>query len=86
MPYQYLIAIGLTGALLGILAYLNRCAHDWQPVVERELPSRLEEAKKSGVSVSYFNEWRIQSMPKKIYFAIIACRKCGCRRIFKVKT
>ena len=82
-------------ALLGVIGFLSlvvlyllfRCKHDWEPVVERELPSKAEELKKNGENIATWKrpEHLIQIATKTVV-AIISCKKCGAVKIFKVST
>lgn len=58
-----------------------RCGHDWEPLVERELPAVAEMIPKEEVS-----RWRsavlTYSAGRKKFFAIIGCKKCGETREF----
>lgn len=75
----------VVGLLLGSL--FKRCVHDWEPVVERELPSKAEELKKNGENIS---TWRLPSqlieISSKTFFAIVSCKKCGGIKEFTAKT
>jgi predicted nucleic-acid-binding Zn-ribbon protein len=76
----------LAGLLLG--SFLKaKCVHDWEPVVERELPSRAEELKKNGEDLT---TWRLPSqlmeIASKTFFAIVSCKKCGGIKEFQTKT
>jgi hypothetical protein len=66
---------------------LNRCKHDWEPVVERELPSKAEELKKAGENIA---TWRhtdtLAEIASKTFFAIISCKKCGAVKQYTIKT
>lgn len=52
------------------------CGHDWEPLVERELPAVAEVIDKDEV-----NRWSSSvltySAGRKKFFAIIGCKKCG---------
>lgn len=83
-----LVMVGVIAFLsLVVLYLLFRCRHDWEPVVERELPSKAEELKKNGENIA---TWRSPSqliqIATKTVVAIISCKKCGAVKIFKVTT
>lgn len=75
----------VVGLLLG--AIFKRCLHDWEPVVERELPSRAEELKKNGENIA---NWRfandLKEISSKTFFAIVSCKKCGGVKEFSIRT
>ncbi len=75
------------GLVTGSLLFYRRCIHDWEPVVERELPSRAEELKKNGEDLT---TWRSTSMltevASKTFFALVSCKKCGGVKEFTIKT
>ncbi len=68
--------------LLWRLIRAPRCLHDWEPVVERELPSVAEVLGKEEV-----NSWRTSDncykAGRKKFFAIISCKKCGAVKEFE---
>lgn len=70
-----------------VLRRLFRCEHDWEPVVERELPSKAEILKAAGENLS---TWRIplqlMEAAKKTFFAIISCKKCGAVKNYTITT
>lgn len=74
-------------ALFVIHRCFFRCLHDWEPVVERELPSRVEVAKLAGEDI---RTWRsaihVAECSSKKFFAIISCKKCGAVKQFEIKT
>lgn len=70
-------------AFLALMVYLfNRCGHQWQPLVERELPSvsdvigAAEVQRFPGVTPTY-------KAGRRKFFAIIGCKKCGKTKIFE---
>lgn len=79
----------LGGIFFGYLVscFFRRCIHDWEPVVERELPSKAEELKKHGEDLS---TWRspqqLMEASSKTFFAIVSCKKCGGIKEFQIKT
>lgn len=70
-----------------VLRRVFRCEHDWEPVVERELPSRVEVAKAAGEDIK---TWRsavhVANCSSKVFFAIISCKKCGAVKQYEVRT
>lgn len=63
------------------------CLHDWEPVVERELPSKAEELKKNGEDISKWNSYKeLQEISSKTFFAIVSCKKCGGIKDYTVET
>jgi hypothetical protein len=74
-------------AILFVVWRIFRCLHDWEPVVERELPSKAEILKANGEDLS---TWRstnqLASIAQKTFFAIISCKKCGAVKQFEVRT
>lgn len=58
-----------------------RCNHDWEPLVERELPAVAELIENKEV-----NRWQSAILTykagRKKFFAIIGCKKCGETREF----
>jgi hypothetical protein len=62
--------------------WLFRCKHDWEPVVERELPAVAEIIDKAEV-----NRWGSAILTYKAgrrkFFAIVSCKKCGAIKEFK---
>lgn len=88
-----LMLIGWGGFLGGVAAgfflshFFRRCLHDWEPVVERELPSRAEELKKNGEDISTWpNPRTLMEIGSKTFFAIVSCKKCGGIKEFTAKT
>jgi hypothetical protein len=75
------------GFVTGALLLRRHCIHDWEPVVERELPSRAEELKKHGEDLS---TWRstvqLAEISSKTFFALVSCKKCGGVKEFTIKT
>lgn len=59
-----------------------RCLHDWEPIVERELPAVADLIDKDEV-----NRWAdavlTYNAGRKKFFAIIKCRKCGHVKVFE---
>lgn len=79
--------ITLCAALLSWAHYILRCRHDWEPVVERELPSRAEELKKAGEDIrTWRHTGQLTEIARKTFFAIVSCKKCGAVKEFKVTT
>lgn len=74
-------AWSLAFALLVLHHLFFRCAHDWEPLVERELPAVADVLGRGEVS-------RWPSIPltykagRKKFFAIIGCKKCGATKEF----
>lgn len=66
-----------------VLRRLFRCEHDWEPVVERELPAVAEVIDKAEV-----NRWGSAILTykagRKKFFAVISCKKCGHTKEFCV--
>lgn len=58
-----------------------RCGHDWEPLVERELPAVAEMIDKQEI-----NRWVSAILTykagRKKFFAVVGCRKCGETREF----
>lgn len=88
--HTFLVVLGAWSfafALLSLWYFIFRCKHDWEPVVERELPSRVEVAKAAGEDI---RTWRsavqVAESSSKKFFAIISCKKCGAVKEFQVKT
>ena len=65
-----------------ILRRIFRCEHDWEPVVERELPSVADVLDNAEV-----NRWSSAVLTyragRKKFFAIISCKKCGATKQFE---
>jgi hypothetical protein len=76
--YHVYTVWGLVLATLMVVRLLRgpRCGHDWEPLVERELPAVAELIDKQDI-------WRWPSIRmtykagRKKFFAIIGCKKCG---------
>lgn len=88
-----LVVFGAFGAglLLGFLltALVLRgdpCKHDWEPVVERELPSRIEEFKKNGGEVDDLGNEDAIEASSKLFFGLVSCKKCGATKEFRAET
>jgi hypothetical protein len=64
-----------------VLNRLFRCDHDWEPVVERELPAVVELLGKEELA-----KWRSSTLTfeagLKKFFAVISCKKCGAVKEF----
>lgn len=64
-----------------VLRRVFRCEHDWEPLVERELPAVAEVIDKTEV-----NRWRSACLTykagRKKFFAVIGCKKCGATKEF----
>jgi len=79
----------LGGILMGFFlsSLFKKCIHDWEPVVERELPSKAEELAKHGEDLK---TWRLPQQlmeaSSKTFFAIVSCKKCGGIKEFQAKT
>lgn len=58
-----------------------RCAHDWEPVVERELPSVAEVVGQAEIA-RWANALTVYKAGRKKFFAIISCKKCGATKEF----
>lgn len=68
---------------LGMLWYVvSRCSHDWQPLVERELPSVSEVLGQGQVNTWWDIDLKYRAGRRKV-FAIIGCKKCGKTKIFE---
>jgi hypothetical protein len=81
-----MIGIGVI-AFVACLYNMLRCRHDWEPIVERELPSKAEELKKAGDDLSQWTVLdKLLKAATKTVVAIISCKKCGAVKIFKVTT
>jgi hypothetical protein len=69
-------------ALFVLWKLFFRCLHDWEPVVERELPAVAEVIDKAEV-----NRWGSAILTykagRKKFFAIISCKKCGAVKEFQ---
>lgn len=82
----------VTGAWSLVFAYfvlerLFRCEHDWEPVVERELPSKAEILKANGEDISSWRDSRqLIKIAEKTFFAVISCKKCGAVKKFEIRT
>jgi hypothetical protein len=70
--WALLIATGL----LWRLVRGPRCAHDWEPVVERELPSVVEVVGQDQVG-RYQHAPGIHNAGRKKFFALVSCKRCG---------
>ena len=70
-----------------ILWKVFRCLHDWEPVVERELPSKAEVLKANGEEIW---RWRLpeqlMQIASKTFFAIVSCKKCGAVKKYVIRT
>jgi hypothetical protein len=80
----------LGGVFMGLLlgSFLKaKCIHDWEPVVERELPSQIEEMKKHGVRFEQL-VWSsdVLRASSKKFFALVSCKKCGGIKEFETRT
>ena len=62
------------------------CKHDWEPVVERELPSRIEEFKKNGGEVDDLDNEDAIAASSKMFFGLVSCKKCGATKEFRAET
>lgn len=71
-------------ALLVLWHLFFRCRHDWEPVVERELPSRAETLHSVGENIAKWDD--PTEIASKCFFAIISCKKCGAVKEFEVRT
>lgn len=66
---------------------LFRCRHDWEPVVERELPSKAEELAKQGENIKDWEDTDdLKAIASKTFFALISCKKCGAVKKYEVRT
>lgn len=80
-------ALGTLLAILGALL-LGRllCRHHWEAIVDREVPSTIEVAKLSGVTLE-LNAWvsalNIANACRRKSVVVLRCRKCP-KVIFKV--
>jgi hypothetical protein len=52
------------------------CGHDWEPLVERELPAVSELIDKAEVN-RWTNATLTYKAGRKKFFAVIGCKKCG---------
>lgn len=80
------VYVGLTTAgvfLLLTLWRLMRCVHAWDLVDKTELPSRLEDMAKSGVSVNYLPNYYIDKMTHRTVILALRCPKCGAAKIHR---
>ena len=69
------------------ISRITRCKHDWEPVVERELPSKAEILKQSGENIATWRQpSQLAAIAEKTFFAVISCKKCGAVKEFKVRT
>ena len=64
----------------------DACKHDWEPVVERELPSRIEEFKKNGGEVDDLDNEDALLASSKLFFGLVSCKKCGATKEFRAET
>jgi len=72
---------------LFVLHRLFRCKHDWEPLVERELPSKAEILKQAGQDMASWVHYKpMLEAASKVFFAIIGCKKCGATREFRQET
>lgn len=75
------------GFMVGALLCYRRCIHDWEPVVERELPSKAEELKKNGEDMStWTSQTALLDAGAKTFFALVSCKKCGGVKEFTITT
>ena len=58
------------------------CQHDWEPVVERELPAVVEVVGKDQVARFTYAE-AIHNAGRKKFFALVSCKKCGWLKEFE---
>lgn len=64
-----------------------RCLHDWEPVVERELPSQAEILKANGEDIKTWKHTSdLMEISKKTFVAIISCKKCGGVKQYVIRT
>jgi hypothetical protein len=81
--YHVYTIFGLILSLILIIRLMRkpRCGHDWEPLVERELPAVAEMVAKEELS-----RWKsavlTYSAGRKKFFAILGCKKCGETREF----
>lgn len=71
-------------ALFVLWRLFFRCIHDWEPVVERELPSRAETLHAVGEDISKWHD--PTEIASKCFFALISCKKCGGVKKYEVRT
>jgi hypothetical protein len=83
MNQFYVVTFAWSLAFACFVIYrLFRCKHDWEPVVERELPAVADVIPKEDI-------WRWPSVPftyeagRRKFFAIISCKKCGAVKEFE---
>lgn len=70
-----------------VLRRLFRCEHDWEPVVERELPSKAEILKANGEDISTWHSAnQLSEIASKTFFAVISCKKCGAVKKYEIRT
>lgn len=74
-------ALVLGTMLIARLIRGPRCGHDWEPLVERELPAVAE-----LIDQAEINRWASATLTyragRKKFFAILGCKKCGETREF----
>lgn len=87
-PMFVVLAGGAAGILLTLVyVVFFSCKHDWEPVVERELPSRVEIAKLAGEDIKTWPDAHlIAESSSKMFFAIISCKKCGAVKKYIVES
>lgn len=89
MIYSQLVGLALLAAIVlsTLWVLFLRCLHDWEPVVERELPSKAEVLKANGENIASWRYTRdLEAIAQKTFFAIISCKKCGAVKQFVIKT
>lgn len=75
--------VAFISIILVILGQIFRCKHAWEFVDKTELPSRLEEAKKSGTNLATLWAYQVQEMSEKKVIIVLRCPKCGQPKILK---
>jgi hypothetical protein len=74
-------ALVIATGLLWRLVRGPKCGHDWEPVVERELPAVAEIIEKSEIH-RFVSAIVTYNAGRKKYFALVSCKKCGELREF----
>ena len=88
MPIAQVLALSSFVVMtLVVLWLIFRCKHDWEPVVERELPSKAEILKANGENIASWRQTEdLKDISSKTFFALISCKKCGAVKDYTVRT
>jgi cytochrome c-type biogenesis protein CcmH/NrfF len=80
------VYIGLAAAgtvCLLALWQMIRCVHAWELVDKTELPSRIEDMAKCGLSLSSLYKSQVDEMSRRTVILALRCPKCGAAKIHR---